>query len=74
MRKYSSSKEINLLIKNLLADGWSYQAGRCHGRIRPPFGSGFVSVPCTPSDRRSFDNFTHAVNRLVRYDCTAPET
>lgn len=70
MRRYSSSKDINLLIKTLLAEGWFYQAGRHHGRIRPPQGSGFVSVPCTPSDRRAFNNFSHAISRLERYGQT----
>jgi len=67
MRRYSSSKDIDQLIKKLLTKGWSYQPGRSHGRIRPPEGRGFVSVPCTPSDYRALANFSHAVSRLIRY-------
>jgi len=74
MRRYSSSKDINLLIRSLLAEGWSYQSGRSHGRIRPPEGRGFVSVPCTPSDYRAFDNFLHAVRRLVSTIHCVPDT
>lgn len=74
MKRYSSSKDINLLIKTLLAEGWSYQSGRSHGRICPPEGRGFVSVPCTPSDYRAFDNFLHAVRRLVRTVQAVPDT
>lgn len=73
MRRYSSSKDINSLIRALLAAGWSYQAGHHHGRIRPPQGRGFVSVPCTPSDHRAFDNFSHAISRLKRYGLTSPD-
>lgn len=64
MRRYSSSKEINQFVKRLVTKGWSYQAGGRHGRVCPPEGRGFVSVPCTPSDHRAFDNFSHAVKRL----------
>ena len=74
MRGYSSSKDINLLIRTLLAEAWSYQPGRSHGRIRPPEGRGFVSVPCTLSDYRAFDNFLHAVRRLVSTVHAVPDT
>lgn len=66
MKRYSTSREIDQLVKRLLADGWRYQAGRRHGRVRPPSGCGFVSVPGTPSDFRAYLNFSHAIRRLHR--------
>ncbi len=38
MRRYSSSKDINLLIRRLLAEGWSYQSGALMGAFARPKG------------------------------------
>lgn len=64
MKRYSICKEIQKLVRRLLHEGWTYEQGRRHGRIQLKHSSGFVAVPGTPSDRRSFVNFAKAVHRL----------
>lgn len=62
--KYSSSKEIHGLIRKLVRSGWTFRHGRKHGRIYPPGGKYFVTVPISPSDRRSRNNFERDLRRM----------
>lgn len=64
MKRYSSSKEIQKLVRRLLRDGWTFERGGRHGRIHHKQAHGFVAVPGTPGDHRSFLNFAKAVQRL----------
>lgn len=66
MRKYSASKEINVLVRQLIRDGWSFRKGGRHGRLCSPAGLATLSVPCTPGDRRAFDNFRQDVRRVLK--------
>lgn len=65
MRRYSSCKDINKLVSDLVLNGWSYRAGGHHGKLSPPNMKVFISVPSTPSDRRGFNNFRQRVRRMV---------
>ena len=62
--KYSSSKEINDLVRRKVRLGWTFRYGRKHGRIYPPGGKRFVAVPTSPSDRRSRYNFERDLRRM----------
>ncbi len=64
MKKYSSDKNINVLVNRLVNHyGWSCKKGR-HPKLITPSGKR-LSVPSTPSDkRRAFQNFKHDVRRL----------
>jgi predicted RNA binding protein YcfA (HicA-like mRNA interferase family) len=62
--RYSSSKEIEKEVQLRLREGWQYVRRRKHGRLVSPSG-GFVTVPCTPSDRRAFRNFRRDVERAL---------
>lgn len=66
MSRFSSSKEIHQLIRQLVHEGWSFVGGAKHGRLYPPQGSRFLSVPSTPGDRRAFLNFRQDVRRVQR--------
>ncbi|MDI4667627.1 hypothetical protein AAEU31_02355 [Pseudoalteromonas sp. SSMSWG5] len=63
MKKYSSDKDINMLVRALLKKkGWSIRQGK-HPKLITP--SGFkVTVPSTPSDFRAFKNFKNDIRRL----------
>ena len=65
MKRFSSCKNINKLVASLLSDGWSFQVGGRHGKLYTPNRHVFISVPCTPSDRRGFINFKQQVRRLI---------
>ena len=53
--RYCRDKQINKLIADLVREGWQFSRGK-HGKLRAPSGSGFVTVPSTPSDHRTIQN------------------
>jgi hypothetical protein len=64
--KYSSGKEIHMLVLQLIREGWSFGRGAKHGWLRPPVGPEVLTVPNSPSDRRAFLNFRQDVRRMRR--------
>lgn len=64
MKRYSSCKDIQKLVRRLLSEGWAFKQGGRHDRIKPQQGRGFLLVPGTPSDHRAFLNFSRAAKRL----------
>jgi len=65
MKRYSTSKEINSLVRQLVSDGWQFHRGSRHGKLFAPNRAAFLSVPSTPSDRRAFLNFRQDVRRVL---------
>lgn len=61
--KYSNSKEINLLISNLVKSGWEYSRGKRHGKLKAPSSKHTLTVPISPSDYRAFLNFRRDVRQ-----------
>lgn len=55
--KYSSSKDIDRLVREQVRRGWHFQRGGKHGRLAPPGGRPTLTVPTTPGDHRSLLNF-----------------
>jgi hypothetical protein len=64
--RYSSDKNIEALVKQLVKTGWHYCRRSKHGQLRPPQGRPALTVPCTPSDRRAFANFKRDVGHANR--------
>ena len=63
MKKYSTDKNINSLVHQLLKQNqWQIRRGR-HPVLIAPTGKR-LAVPGTPSDRRAFINFKQDVRRL----------
>lgn len=67
--KYSTSKEIEKEVQSRVREGWQYVRKSKHGRLVSPTG-GFVTVPCSPSDRRAPRNFRRDVERLLNEETT----
>lgn len=65
MRRYSKSERINAEVRRLVALGWTYRRGSKHGRVMSPDGKTSVTVPVTPSDRRSPLNFIRDLKRAA---------
>lgn len=63
--KYCSSKEIDVLVRQLVRQGWSFTRGKKHGRLRPPCGRTALTVPGTPSDCRAFLNFRRDLRHVA---------
>jgi hypothetical protein len=63
MKRYSSSKEVNKLVRQLIRDGWLFKRGGQYGKLYAPNCATYLSVPSTPSDWRAFLNFRQDVRR-----------
>jgi hypothetical protein len=64
MGKYSSDKNIDSLVKELLTEGWSSSRKKRHWQLIPPTGGRIQTVPVTPSDGRAFMNFRGDIKRI----------
>ena len=60
--RYSSDKDVDRLVRALVALGWSFQRRSRHGRLRAPRGA-LIVVPTTPSDHRAWLNLRAAIRR-----------
>ncbi len=65
MCKYSSDKELNKLIRKLVASGWVYVRRRKHGLLRSPDRCFQTTVPGSPSDYRAYLNFKQDILRVA---------
>lgn len=63
--KYSSKKDLNQLIRQLVRQGWRYRQGRKHGRLTHPDGWPTMTVAKSPSDSRSVENFRHDLRKAA---------
>lgn len=66
--RYCRDKQINKLVANLVREGWQFSRGK-HGKLRTPSGRGFVTVPSTPSDHRTFQNLCRDIRMQASADC-----
>lgn len=66
MCKYSSDKELNKLIRKLVAKGWEYKRRRKHGLLKSPDKQFQTTVPGSPSDHRAYLNFKHDILRVEK--------
>jgi len=64
--KYCASKDLNNLVKQLVRMGWSFSRGSRHGRLSSPDGGPVLTVPGSPSDHRTLQNFRSDVRRAQR--------
>ncbi len=63
MRKFSSNKEINKFVRNLLKKGWRYRSGKKHDILIAP-NNRRCPIPSSPSDYRALQNFYQDINHL----------
>lgn len=61
--RYCRDGRINELVATLVRAGWHFSRGR-HGKLKTPDGLRFVTIPCTPSDHRSFRNLCRDIRKL----------
>lgn len=65
MKRFSTDKDINNLVRDLLSSGWGYQNRKKHTIILSPKGKR-IAVPSTPSDRRAYANFRRDINHIIQ--------
>jgi len=61
--KYSSNKDLDNLIRQLLRQGWRFNKGNKHGRLTHPNGWPTLTIAKSPSDYRSLLNFRRDLRR-----------
>lgn len=67
MLKFSSSKEINLIIERKINDGWKYRKGKKHHILISPSNKK-LAIPSTPSDYRAIKNFYSSLKHMIKKD------
>ena len=55
--RYSKSPEIDAKVKELVHDGWRVFRGGAHYRVVHPEGKYTLTVPGTPGDHRTVQNW-----------------
>lgn len=63
MATYSKDRDVNKIVQNLIAEGWTPQKKTKHWQICPPNGGKPLTVPNTPSDGRAMLNFKADIKR-----------
>lgn len=64
--RYSTDKDIQKDVARLVRIGWHFIRGGKHGKLVPPEGGTFLTVPCSPGDRHSFKCFRRDIDRYYR--------
>jgi hypothetical protein len=64
--KYCANKDFNMLVMQLVKEGWAFRRGSKHGRLISPDGGPVLTVPNSPSDHRALQNFRRDVRHAQR--------
>ena len=63
LRQCTRHPEVLAELEAAVARGWRIEFGNKHRKLRSPKGRFVVSIPCSPSDRRSALNFRRDIRR-----------
>ena len=66
--KYTNDKDFNRAIRDLVREGWTFEKGGKHSKLRSPSGSE-IAVPGSPSDWRALKNFQAFVKQVKEIEC-----
>jgi hypothetical protein len=64
--KYSTSKEVDVIVRKYIKRKWRYKRGKKHGLLYPPNCGLFIVVPGSPSDSLAGFIFSQEIRRLER--------
>ncbi|MGI1999642.1 hypothetical protein [Shewanella frigidimarina] len=65
MKRFSNNKDIQNYIKNLIKlHRWQFSKGKKHNCLFSKAGKR-ITVPSTPSDCRSYQNFKKDIERII---------
>lgn len=62
--KYSSSKDVDRLVRHYVRRDWVFRRGARHGRLSPPGDDRFVTIPGTPGDCCTLANLRRDIARI----------
>ena len=63
MGKYSTDKNIDSLVRELLKENWQPTKRKRHWQVVSPTGKA-LTIPLTPSDGRAYMNFRSDIKRV----------
>lgn len=63
--KYSSHKDIDKAVRDLVRKGWLFRRGSKHGKLRSPSGHEVITVAVTPGCRNAVQIFQGHVKRAT---------
>jgi predicted RNA binding protein YcfA (HicA-like mRNA interferase family) len=63
MGKFSTDKNIDSLVRELLVEGWQPSKRKRHWQVVSPKGRA-QTIPLTPSDNRAWMNFRSDIKRI----------
>lgn len=72
--RYSTHKDFQAFIAQLVAAGWRFRRGKKHGRLTTPDGRKTLTVSSSPSDSHALNNFRRDVAKASRQPKTEPNT
>lgn len=61
--KWTSDKELNKILDELVTEGWAIERGKKHFKARHPHG-GMVTISISPSCHHAYKNIQKDVKRL----------
>ncbi len=62
--RFSSDKDVNRLVCELVREGWQYRRGGKHAKLISPEATGFLIISGSPSDHRTIHNMRRDVRRI----------
>lgn len=71
--KYSTSKEVDKIVRKYVSSRWVFKRGKKHGLLYPPNCGLFVVVPSSPSDSRVGFIIHQEIERLKKRVFTLSE-
>lgn len=63
---YSSDKDVNKIVKELVAEGWTFSKGNGHGKVKTPCGKRITSVSSSPSSHRAISAMRTRIARIKK--------
>lgn len=63
--KYSSNKDLNQCIRELVKNGWIYHSKKKHGRLVSLDGRTKITVSKSPSDCNAFRQLQRDIRRIL---------
>jgi hypothetical protein len=64
--RYSTNKDFQAFIAQLVATGWTFRRGKKHGRLKTPDGRKTLTISSSPSDSHALNNFRRDVAKAVQ--------
>jgi hypothetical protein len=66
MGRYSTDKDVQRVVADLVRRGWRFESGRKHKKVFPPNSGRFVAFSASPSCHHALEQFSRDIKRLEK--------